>query len=331
MGKGGALLHYWFIECIKRIYLVFYKMIYNVLSIFIRNTKTDGVIIANHYNNTVNFLTQHPSKMYVVITSNGRLQQKIKSMNNVTRYFRFNLFTTIRQIIAILQTKTIVIDDYYAPLYIIGSNKKVINIWHAYAVYKKIALDAPYYNNRNRHSISRFKKNYQRIDEMLVRSEIEKDIFIKSYQMSPDKVFIDEALYKTTLPSAAFQKKREKVVLYAPTHRPYSYNYDKIVEWLEEQYPEYTVYVTYHQLTVKKHHRDIVDSVHRNVTLNKGISNAEIFITDYSSLLLEVNDLCSTIETYQLIDASDWERYMKLYGLNDMYYNQDIKKINMSE
>lgn len=319
-----------FEEFIKAIYTFFYHFFYFIFSIFIKKRDIDTVFIIKHSNNIRNYFKMYPEENFVIFTSNNNVKRIANQQQGCKKVISVAPWTILQQIRFILRAKKIVIDDYYGPLYIIDSSKLIWNIWHSYAIYKKIGLDTPLYSTRNSWSIRRFYKNYQRIDRLFARSKTEKDIFAHSFKVSRSKITIEPRYYKSSLPKEIENKKREKIVVYAPTHRSYKYDYNKVFRFLQREFSDYTVIPVYHQLTVKNHHGLLEGYQAKNIIENT-LKKAAIFVTDYSGLLIEVKELAAEVMVYQMIDTLDFEKYNKIQGLNASYYPEKIEKLYFEE
>ncbi|MGL5042836.1 MAG: CDP-glycerol glycerophosphotransferase family protein [Culicoidibacterales bacterium] len=323
---GKSKLFFSFMEVIKVIYILIYSVTYAIATFLIKKRAVNTVIIAKHSNNAKNYIHEKAEETYILISDNKNMQNFCKKDKNCTQIIDLCLLSTLSQIIAIIKADKIVIDDYYGPLYLIDNRKKIINIWHSYAIYKKIGLDAPLYSKRKSLSIKRFYKNYQRLDVIFVRSELEKEIFANSFKVNQEKMEINACYYETTLPAEINNKKRDKVVLYAPTHRPYDYDYNKIYHFLVKKFSHHKVIPIYHQITLKES-PDKLLGIDATKTIDSIIKTAEIMVTDYSSLLIEVYELAKEVDVYQIIDEADFDKYNEIQGLNSKYYPQMHKKI----
>ena len=319
-----------FEELIKAIYTFFYHFFYFIFSVFIKKRDIDTVFIIKHSNNIRNYFKMYPEENFVMFSSNNNVKRLANQQQGCKKIISVTPWKMLQQIRFILRAKKVVIDDYYGPLYIIDSSKLIWNIWHSYAIYKKIGLDTPLYSTRNSWSIRRFYKNYHRTDCFFARSKTEKDIFAFSFKIPRSKIVIEPGYYQTALPKEIKNRKREKIVVYAPSHRSYKYDYNKVFRFLQRKFSDYTVIPVYHQLTVKNNH-GLLEAYKSTNIIENTLKTAAIFVTDYSGLLIEANDLATEVKVYQMIDTLDFEKYNKIQGLNISYYPEKIEKLYFEE
>jgi len=313
-------------EFIKAVIIKVYQFTYWILSFFIKENQYDVVIIAKHNNNIINYIKMNPDEIIGGITNNKSFRnflEKYPKTKKVIAYEEYNIFSAVQQIIMILQTDKIVIDDYYAPLYGIDASKEIWNIWHSYAIYKKIGLDSPIYNNKSNLAVSRYRRNYKRINKLFVRSEIEKKIFMNSYNVTADKIIIDESFYRSQYADISRSKQKHKKIVYAPTFRSYKYDFMNIYHKIQEQFPNYEVVINFHPITLKDY--PALKTYHNKNSIANLLENAEIFITDYSGLLIEIADLYQDIKVYQVIDKDDYHKYLEINGINNDVYKQNYE------
>jgi len=317
-------------DILKVIFIQLYQLFYWLLSYIIKHEKYDVVIIAKHNNNVINYLKLHPTESVGAITNNKNFRQfleKYEKTQRIIAYQDYNPFSMIQQIVMILQTNKIVIDDYYAPLFIIDRTKDVWNIWHAYAVYKQIGLSSPIYRTRQQLTLQRYQRNYERIDKLFVRSEIEQRIFKKSYNLSGDQIIIDARFYRSQYADMSNKRTKVKQIVYAPTFREYPYNFIAVYEHLQRQFPEYQIVARFHQKTL--HDYPKLKKLNSPLPLKTLLENAAIFMTDYSALLLEIADLNKPIDVYQVYDAADYVRYVQTRGLNEHMYKRTFPLVQI--
>lgn len=321
---------------IKALMIDVYHLFYWLLSFVVKGKKYDVVIIAKHNNNVINYLEMHPDETVGAITSNRAFREYLKTYpltKKVIRYESYNPFSVFAQIVLILQTDKIVIDDYYPPLFVIDKTKEIWNIWHSYAVYKKIGLVSPLYSEKGKGTLKRYQRNYQRIDKLFVRSDIEHHIFMESYQIAPEQIIIDKRLYRSQYADLPYKKKKEKIIVYAPTFRSYAYDFFKVYEKIKAQFVDYKVLVSFHQITLRDYPK--FRKLHNPLPLPRLLEDATIFMTDYSSLLIEIAELCQDkgITVYQVFDDGDYVKYTQTSGLNEGVYRRayDALHINQKE
>ncbi len=270
--------------------------------LFSKRTNGKCVLLANHYNNAAMYAKAHADTLVVFTKPELVAKYQALGCKEVYSYRRFWLFV---ELVALLQATHIVLDDYYPYLYLVASNKDVTNLWHANAIYKKIGFASPLYANRSRISINRYKRNFACYDRFLVYSEIEQAIVMSSLALSSDCVIVDASYYHSSLEKQ--QDKVKKKLVYAPTFRPYAYDYDAIASFLKTRFPDYEVVACLHP-SMSKHAYNVYEV----------LRDAEILVSDYSALLFEALRF-SQLRVYQMIDTQDLVTYEKMVGLNHIY------------
>jgi len=317
-------------DILKASYIQFYKVCYRTLKVLITKQKYDVVIIARHNNNVINYVKLYRGETIGVITNNEDFRiflQDDSRTKKIINYAPYNPVSIVRQIVLILQTKKIVIDDYYAPLFIIDRSKEVWNIWHSYAVYKKVGLLSPIYQRQGAMTIKRYKRNYERIDKLFVRSTVEAAIFKASYNVTADKIIIDKRFYASQYANINQRETRSKTIIYAPTFRLYRYNFAAVYEHIQRSFPDYTVVARFHQKTLQDDPK--LRALHSPLPLYELLTDAAIFMSDYSGLLIEISELVHTIDVYQVLDAGDYMKYKETNGLNERAYATKLPSVQV--
>jgi len=318
-------------ELLKVICIYLYQILYWILSVCIKTHKYDVVIIAKHNNNVMNYVALYPEERVGAITDNAQFRQFLRQYpqtRGIVEYVAYNPFSIWRQVCMLLQTNKVVIDDYYPALFVLNKKVTVWNIWHSYAVYKKIGLASPVYSSKGKLTIRRYGRNFQRIDQLFVRSEIEAGIFEQAYHLSRDKIVIDPRFYASRYGKISRKKTKRKRIVYAPTFRPYAYDFIAVYERLQQQFSDYTVIATLHQKTL--HDYPQMRRIHHTNPLPELLTDAEIFMTDYSGLLIEIADVYKDIDVYQVLDARDYVKYEQVSGLNDDMYDRGIPSVQIN-
>jgi hypothetical protein len=317
-------------DILKSSYIQFYKVCYWILTLLIKRQKYDVVIIARHNNNVMNYVKLHPSETIGAITSNEDFRiflQDYERTKKIIYYKLYNPVSIIQQIMMILHTQKVVIDDYYAPLFVIDRRKEVWNIWHSYAIYKKVGLLSPVYQSQGRRTIKRYRLNYERIDKLFVRSVVEQAIFQASYNVTSDKIIIDNRFYASQYANIVQREHINKTIIYAPTFRLYRYNFAAVYERIQRQFPDYTVIARFHQKTLQDDPK--LRALHNPSPLRELLRDAAIFMTDYSGLLIEIAELVQTVDVYQVLDAGDYVKYRETNGLNEGVYETQVPTVRI--
>jgi|GEM_PF-2572998 len=314
-----------FVDFSKVIYLFVYRIIYNILRLFIKQVPEQVTVFAIHNNNVRNYLALYSQEPPLIFTKNKHFATFIKKKYGFIST-DFTIVTTFQQVIAILKSEKIILDDYYPASYIIDERKEVWNIWHAYSVYKKVGFDSPVYNRRSTLAKKRFAQNFKRYNKIFVRSEVEKVIFKSAYQITDDTIIIIKPdLFHSYFIRNRKTKKEKNLVVYAPTFRPYNYDYQKVYEHLVEFFPESNVVASYHPQTIKMEKTQLENT--SNLATDELVAKAQVIISDYSSLLIEAHELLPGAKLFQVVDLIDYEYYKKTQGINDYSYAVDINKL----
>ncbi|WP_290772142.1 CDP-glycerol glycerophosphotransferase family protein [Anaerofustis sp.] len=245
------------------------------------------------------------------------------------------LLRLIKGVYHLATSRVFIVDNAYFPVHIIKHKKKtiVIQVWHAAGALKKFGNDA---ENTGESVEDKFRhKNY---DYCIMGSEFSKKHYATAFGMDEDKVLIlgsartDLFFNEKTLERVKkefYEKypslKDKKIILYAPTFRgrgseaetELHLNISKMKEELKDL--GYTLVYKPHLSAKAKTGKDddFLIYLDKEDVLNKVMPVCDIFITDYSSAIIEYAILKKPLILY----VYDLEQYIKNPG-----FYQDFKK-----
>lgn len=223
--------------------------------------------------------------------------------------------------IKVLSTaKVIVIDTYYLMLggFKKKRSQKIIQTWHAAGALKKFGLTDHQVDLSNPKMVAQYKRVYNATDKYLVGGQPMEQCFKDSFGAT------EEQFLKTGLPrlvpytqidvkqkQQALKKQygiEGNVAIYVPTYREHKQANRQIdKERFEAALPGYTL--------ISKLHPSIQADAQTSIDLQTLMLLADVIISDYSSLVIEV----SIIEKPTLFYVYDEQAYEEERGLNTFY------------
>ncbi|MBI5975141.1 teichoic acid glycerol-phosphate primase TarB [Staphylococcus canis] len=247
----------------------------------------------------------------------------LKNRQNI-RYYPLSSKNIMKVMKEMATAKVIFIDTYY--LLMAGFEKKkgqtVIQTWHAAGALKKFGLEDHAINLKHQKVINQYKSVYQATDKYLVGGYHMSTCFERSFGATFNQLLCFGSPRLTTylkLDLEAHKAKikkqlgiENKVAVYLPTYREQQRE-NRILNKtdFELALPEYTLLSKYHP-TVSPAEQNT-----KMCTLDLLII-ADLIITDYSSLAIEV----SLLDTPALFYVYDEMEYDKVRGLNQFYYQE---------
>lgn len=247
----------------------------------------------------------------------------------------FYLLRLVRDVYHLATSRVLIVDNAYFPVHIIKHKKKttVIQVWHAAGALKKFGNDAV---NEGESIEDKFRhKNY---DYCIMGSDFSKKHYATAFGMDEDKIlvlgsartdlFFDEETL-SRVKREFYEKypklKDKKIILYAPTFRgrgsdaetELHLNMKKMEEELKD-----LGYVLLYKPHLSAKSEETEDSeflinLDKEDILNKIMPVCDIFITDYSSAIIEYSVLRKPLILY-VYDLDE-------YNDNPGFY-QDFKK-----
>lgn len=224
----------------------------------------------------------------------------------------------IKQIKAIKKSRIVIIDNYYLLLGGLkkSSNQTVIQTWHAAGALKKFGLQDKTINHNHKNNIKRYLSVYRFTDYYLVSSNIMKKIFMESLDATEKQMLpigLPRLDHYKNKPMNNYQRTK-KIVLYVPTYRDYTNEIHTISKQsFEQACPDFEL--------ITKLHPTINHPISDKREIQTLVEQADVIITDYSSLGIEASLLDKTIIFY----CYDEEEYDLHRGLNQYYYEMTKK------
>lgn len=330
------------IEISKSLYLINVKIIYLIVSLFVR-TEKQKILFVSEFNHTLDSFDKNISD----------LVYKKKEMNPKKTKL-------IKQIIEIKKAKYIFCDNYYVLLGAINTkNKIVIQCWHAGGAIKKIGFSSMENKNKSKRAQKRFQKVYDSANFYVCASEHMKKTFMESFRQPESKMLLSgypkidlyqKEEYLNYIEE--IRKNSEKTftklnILYLPTFRQNEEDNIEQIVFLEklskELSREFNIFYKLHdKVKNSKKIKVKLKECENIIEINSGEIEyyyyfTDLLITDYSSVIFEYNLYNSNVLLY----TYDYEKYKTNPGFNidfnmfekNMYENSEyiIKKIKSHE
>lgn len=250
----------------------------------------------------------------------------------------FYLFRLIRGVYHLSTSKVFILDNAYFPVHIIKHKKgtTVIQVWHGGGVFKKFGNDC---ENVGEKTEDKFRhKNY---DLCIMGSDFSKKHFATATGTSLDKIivlgcartdlFFDDSKLER-VKNEFYEKypnlKNKKIILYAPTFRGRGSNahcechLDR--DQMEKELKDLGYVLLYkpHLSAVAEYNEEdsFLINLDKDDILNKLMPVCDIFITDYSSSIIEYAILKKPLILY----AYDVKEYEKNPGFYQDYEKETI-------
>lgn len=330
-------------ELLKKIYIVFYKWLFNIYYTFVNFSK-------KHDNMKAVFVLSREEKLQ------GNLQfvysELIKQLPNIKIHFVFaenkmnlNLFKELNKI---SNARYLILDDYYLPIYLIkkpSKSLKVIQLWHAAGAFKKFGhstIGTKFGPKKSYLKLIPIHSNYTNV---YVSSENVVPFYAEAFNMSAANIFA-LGIPRIDLFTNSNIKKKVQMdiskrhselmsngyvnILIAPTYRAVGNQKEstfdlikviaEIVPFLNANIKIYFKphpYTTLNDLDTLKKCPNVV--IADDYTLNEWMLLMDGFITDYSSAIFDFSLLKKPFAHF-VPDIDCYERSRGFY--------QDIRKIS---
>lgn len=296
-------------EFSKQVYLVNFRIIYFLFSLFIK--EKEAILFIQDFPYTLDLIDQRIST---------RLYKKYYIKNNNIGYFqRIKYFCKCKYIYA---------DNYVVYLPYLKKSKVKTQVWHAAIVIKKIGFLDEKIKTQSQKTLNRYEKVYNSFDYYIVASQHQKEIFQKSFKIKDEKkflilgytkfdIYLDLKMQKEIdqMKQNNFNLLEKLNILYLPTFRENPEDNEqqlKIIQDLKNNFSDkYNIYYKFHQKIFKNIKDSQNDSIQER-ELEKYIMLSDIIITDYSSVNMDALINNKTIIYY----AYDLAKYEQERGLN---------------
>lgn len=202
------------------------------------------------------------------------------------------------------RSKTIFVDNLNIVVSSINDIEgEVIQIWHATSSIKKFGLPTL----DNTYDIKERTKEYQSYDKFVVNSEYMAEKFKESFGISNDKIIRLGSTASIKLFDCKVIKPYFDYIVYVPTFRWNSKQNQKSIEFIKNfKSDKYKLIYSLHpKVEAEIENDDCIDVSGSDV--RSYFSNAQLIISDYSSLLIDASLVCDKVAMYGY-DIVDYEK-----------------------
>lgn len=296
----------------KKLLYYFYSFLFKIYRLFkVQENRISLVSPHNAYfTDSLKFVEDEFSKRgdyeFNRVSSND-----LKSILGTLKFF-------IKSAYKIATSKFVFLNDNFMPFSNVrfSDKTKVIQLWHGQGVFKKFGLDSQLTDTERQLA----KKCADKYDYIVVSSENVANIYMSAFNAEHKKIIVsgipESDYYYLENKQNIFREKynipkEKKIVLYAPTFRDNAEDNKKIFEnFLIDKFNNN--FSNNFQLVVRLHpqvheemdFKNIIDATdYKNV--NEIISDADILITDYSSICMEF----AMLKKPMLFFAYDLDKY----------------------
>nr|WP_173915586.1 CDP-glycerol glycerophosphotransferase family protein [Halobacillus sp. Marseille-Q1614] len=319
-------------------YLLIIRIIFNIAKLTPQRKKT---VFVSSFGDNILFTVEALKKQYsgeIVILKEDRCSFAFQEDEQTTVLpFQFkHPLKFVQSIYHLATSEKVFVDNYFGFLAAteFRDNVECIQLWHASGAVKRFGLADPSIEGRTQKANERFRKVYQRFDQVIVGSDKMADIFKKSFDLK------DHNILKTGIPRTDFffedhsdieeslkrkypQINGKQVILYAPTFRDHQLTDPDIqldLKLMYESLHEDCVLLLRLHPAVNSSFRNpypefIVD-VSSGDHINHLLLITDILITDYSSIPYEFSLLNKPMIFYSF----DLEEYARVRGFWEDYH-----------
>ncbi|MCA1026836.1 CDP-glycerol glycerophosphotransferase family protein [Cytobacillus kochii] len=329
-------------EIIISIYLLFFKILFNVFKLFPLRKKTTFILsfVDNGWHVYNQLLKEGYSGEIVFLESRKlNLNNIVKNNEKVYRFETYHIFDTFFSIYHIATSTHIIIDNYYGFLSEVEFKEEAtcIQVWHAAGAIKKFGLKDPSIKGRSENAKRRFRNVYEKFDHVVVGTEKMAEIYYSAFGVDEKKILktgiprtdyfyneIAETEVKRKLYNDYPQLMNKKVILYAPTYREKDLSHFNLKIDLENMLGN----LADNYILILKLHPEIENNNKIPEQLGKKVLDlsgeykvndllfiTDYLITDYSSIPFEF----SLFEKPMIFYAHDLDAYEKERGFWQVY------------
>ncbi|MDA1847170.1 CDP-glycerol glycerophosphotransferase family protein [Bacillus cereus] len=325
-------------EIIVAIYLVVFKIIFNIVNIAPLKNKVTFIM---SYGENLIFIYEEMKRQHidceVVFLYKSTCKYEVKNYPDVkaVAFETKNIIQTIKAIYHLATSRYVIIDNYFGSLSTIRFKKRVecIQIWHAAGAFKKFGLLAPAFKKRSKYAQGRFLRVYNNFHKIVVGSDALAEIYKQAFGLKEESILKtgiprtdlffyenDQKVIINNLVSSNPNLTKKKVILYAPTFRDkeledfdLDLNIDAMYEALKD---EYIFIIKLHpairnNLEHKEKYKGFLYDYSLYPNINDLFLVTDILITDYSSVPFE---FC-LLKKPMIFFAYDLNKYAKKRGL----------------
>ena len=263
-------------------------------------TKKRVIYLLSFPDNNHGFIEQLNQQQTVIVFYNKKCHSEALRLREkgIKIYPLDSLFYFISYTIPVITNSRVVICDNYFPF--LGAIKKknqvFIQIWHAVGAVKCFGLEEHKISSCTKADLKRYKNVYRSFDKYIVSSHKMSQVFQRSYLAQERQMLYfglprTDFLFQQIKVESDFDKR--KVILYAPTYRDNQVALPPLdIKQLEEKLgDQYRLIVKLHPhiqfLIGTQEDTSFVRWCRKDESLNNLILEADILISDYSSVLFD--------------------------------------------
>lgn len=324
-----------FISC----YLLSFKLVFNIFKLCPQKNKITFVV---SFEENPSYVFQELMKRKVayeiiVLSKSSFSVEFEKELKRATfiPFETYNMIHWLQSIYHISTSKWLIVDNYYGFLSAVHfkNNVECIQIWHAAGALKTFGLQDHSVEFRSSAAKRRFRKVYEKFNQVVVGSEEMARIFMDSFGLSHSSIL------KTGVPRTDFFYEKEshemlathfkkkypkikgkKVLLYAPTFRDSQLENYEIRLDLDNMYKhlnrDYVLFIKLHpavkvNFDYQKLYPDFVYDFTNFNRMNELLIITDLLITDYSSIPFEF----ALLKKPMIFFTYDLEFYKKERGV----------------
>ncbi|MEK5066199.1 CDP-glycerol glycerophosphotransferase family protein [Cytobacillus sp. FSL R5-0596] len=325
------------------IYLILFKLIFNIFKIFSLKDKVVFVVTFGDNSKYVyDEIRKRNTGTETVVLFKGTSHLHFRSYQDLTLipFETINIISQVKSIYHLATSKYIFVDNYFGFLAETKFKPEVecIQLWHASGAIKKFGLQDESIKARSPKAKQRFLKVYEKFDRVVVGSDVMANIFKEAFNLSNEKIvrtgiprtdfFFDKKRQNEVI-SAFYSKypnmKAKKKILYAPTYRDNEIDSFKLKLELDKMQDElgedFVLLLRLHPAV--RNNSDysqvypgfVYDFSSTEFDINELLLLTDFLITDYSSVPYDF----SLLGKPMIFFAYDLEEYKKERGLWDQY------------
>ncbi|MHC9532725.1 CDP-glycerol glycerophosphotransferase family protein [Dellaglioa sp. L3N] len=330
-----------------------YLLLIRIISLINFSKKSANVAYLMSFGGNNHFIQQLNQRcldnnQHLIVYYQPAMASEVKNSQRLgieTKLFVENLSFIFKLMPLIAKSELIFVDNYFAFLAKMYTKKttKIIQLWHANGAIKSFGWDEPKTARRSSTDKKRFQAVYNKFDNFIVASAKMGSVFIKSYDIAPDKVlelgypasdkFQDSQWQDKTMKKIFARYPdlvNKKIILYAPTYREDT-NGNVILEIPDDFSNIQDLLNDDTKLIIKLHPHLKDKEIELKERLSKDIiwadeySTGELLaitnclITDYSSVVFDFSLLPNAEQV--LFYCFDYQIYADSIGIQSDFYD----------
>lgn len=281
------------INLLKQIYMNFIKIYSKRIS---KKRTLEKVVYLMSFPDNNDLLIEQLAKKYSVVvyyTDSRNINHSLLNELGIESYSIKSFSGLMRAVQDVTRSKVTICDNYFPFLGAIKTEdtRFIVQVWHATGAIKCFGLEDRQLVNRSKEDLQRFLDVYDAFDYYVVASKAMADVFKRSYGAHEEQMLYlgfprTDALFKEI---ATKKDTSKKTILYLPTYREGQTELPPLdIERMRIALKnEYQLIVKLHphvsKLVVNQKDDEFI-SWHSDKTTEKLIKEADVLITDYSSV-----------------------------------------------